>query len=1675
MATLDQLLQQTQPINALDNLIQQTEPVSLGSDPQRQTPFKQNDSLDNLLAETEDFAAPSIADPGEPNVSQDQRIGFGESVAEEFTRPAKGAQLLPFVGGVVGTAENLLFLDASNRLKEGFDYTQPTQKGQITQGAAGFTPDIFSTKEKDQKLIGDLLIKTERAQEQGFTFGGKVAKGLIQLPSWMVEFALTGGLASIGSKAAQKAGVKLLGRYAKTKAGQTALKAAGWTGGAITRTTLGLTARVTEKATERQVGVEILGADQEGWATSFAKAWGDVVIESASETAGQAITGVPIKLLNKTKLGSRFLNGLREGWMKLTGGTVGEFAKKMATKGGYSNLLGEYGEERLGTILRAITQVDDFGAKALHEKENGEGSWDNLSLIEKTTQSMKAGLTEDAKNIGVELTVLAAIPTGQVILGQAGRLIPGEIEQPRDFIEEATADLPVREAIAEAEPAVVEPTEEISPVVPTEPKIEAPEPSAKPEIEAKPPVSKEVTAEKGQEGKVELFRGKLTKGQEGKFFSTDKEFAREFTQSGQDKEIETITINQSDIFKKEILPSANNEAEIDTAIKEAKDAGFKAVLVDEGKGQPNSVFLIDKKLTDVPSVQTVPESAKEPAPAQPPKATETKAVEEPIEAAEKINVREAKAGLEAIQKKFETIKPIEPTKIVSPGEAGPGKVTFKATKDLVATRLIKDPKLRKQAQSFENKIAKLKTRIAQAKSDNKVRLANRLSKQRSIAERKLSALREKTEFKAAKVKESIVIAKELRQEIRELASQALTPAQKDVIITSLAKVGPERNIVTNQKDLGKVIVQVGNFLKENEKKQAIGQLKKRIKKVKEKLKKPPKKGGFNQKQADQLKTLIDSFDVKDISQASQDKIIRGAEKLRKFLSELREKTESEFGAEFVELKISKERLELLQADTETQKANLLTTEGLNEISREIDRLIHLSDTINTLKIGRQRRELTQIRDDAVKHIEVNVVDKSKNQEIVKQEKEEGLPRKALDITVGTNNYATFQLANTISGGQRSIITEILEDDYQGGIHETNKIKKEIVEEVQKRLKQQGITEKDLRAMSEVFDPRFTLTKKIFKKTPKVVIELNGTPFQFSQANLIDIFLSAKQPKGLKHLTDKGLVFGKTKVDSGPLSVEDLDNIASQMTEKSRTIAAILTGVGDTLQKDAINKTSQELDGFDKAQVENYWHLETFTEKKIKGQFGVSLLENQGFLQKRTAGTRRLIVRDAFVKFFSQVNGVAEYAGMAKPLRNAKFLLNNEDFIKASKDKGYEKERTNIAKIIQLAESQSPVGIDPIGSFLQKSLRGVIRAVIPLNPRVVMSQFTSSIGYGTEIDKKFFRLATRPRISPKRIKEATDISPTLWERIRMGHSSVELAELGASDSVLKMFSGKSKNINKANVGVKISDAAAMINAIDIAKAEIRAKTLKSGSADYWNTRDRKLKPQTDEWKEAIRKRAEFLWLRTQPSWDAWNRSLNTSAKGTPKMFLMFRSYFEKTLSMAHDANVRYSNEIAKGGSRIKAGSEWSKRIGVIYTSMAVNALLRLMISALIVGELPDIKQALAEMIAAPASMIAVFGRHLQTVSINLLSSAFQSKAKKKFSGDGISSLPISMMNNLLRTAETYTKAAGSFLEGDTEKAEKKLKTALKQTWTNVGLYLGIPTFLINKALKRFVSEDSDSAF
>jgi len=90
-----------------------------------------------------------------------------------------------------------------------------------------------------------------------------------------------------------------------------------------------------------------------------------------------------------------------------------------------------------------------------------------------------------------------------------------------------------------------------------------------------------------------IYRGDFA-SKAGNFWSFDPEFATQFTRTGQQKELKIRKIKSSDIYTIDKPPFAGDHDEVNELIKEATEKGFKAVELNEGRGEPNSIFVFDK-------------------------------------------------------------------------------------------------------------------------------------------------------------------------------------------------------------------------------------------------------------------------------------------------------------------------------------------------------------------------------------------------------------------------------------------------------------------------------------------------------------------------------------------------------------------------------------------------------------------------------------------------------------------------------------------------------------------------------------------------------------------------------------------------------------------------------------------------------------------------------------------------------------------------------------------------------------------------------------------------------------------------------------------------------------------------------------------------------------------------
>lgn len=674
-----------------------------------------------------------------------------------------------------------------------------------------------------------------------------------------------------------------------------------------------------------------------------------------------------------------------------------------------------------------------------------------------------------------------------------------------------------------------------------------------------------------------------------------------------------------------------------------------------------------------------------------------------------------------------------------------------------------------------------------------------------------------------------------------------------------------------------------------------------------------------------------------------------------------------------------------------------------------------------------------------------------------QRRKRGLLKTVKAIGVGIDNLSIPHLVRKIGGAAEGVLKEVGVTNYRRSTHNISSVFRGGVDQLNAALDKAEVTSNDLAKMSQQLDPRLTLIQRgrelVGKpKTKQHTVKLNGRDYSLSMAGLLDIYLSAQQEEGMGHIEKAGLkIFGEK---TGPLTKEQLQPLLDLVTDdpKAKAFADAVVKISNEYNAPQLNYTHSRVnpEAPEKlADKENYWHLNVDRPLRIKGKgtYSISLLENKSILRPRKGPKGALIVGDAFSKFFSVQYAVAEYVGMAEELRLLNMVLNYEPIMKELESKGYGDVRNNLKQLIEWVQDpkSSTVRTDKLVS---KILHGSYRAVLHFSPEVILSQYMSTGHYAGVVDLKYVPLLSVPP-TPKLIKEMLEHNPVVWMRNRAGGQSAELAETGQLDASLRLLTGKRADLNKTGIAAQMTDLAAFGQGWKVAKAFVGDTTqLKKESPEYW---------------DAVSDKAEELWD-TQPSWDKWNKSINTSQRGIKRLPFLFRSYFEKSLMMLSTANETYKTSEKTTADKAK----WSRVYGAVIGSQMMTALIRTFVGHALWRKRKSVWDYVGAMVAAPLVMVSVVGGYMNRVVGNVF--RILAGEKQKFEGEPISNLATSTLEKFFLGIAQTTKTAAFYLAGEEDKAEVQIKAATRNLILSVGTMKGVPVRQIEKIQKAVESED-----
>ena len=635
-----------------------------------------------------------------------------------------------------------------------------------------------------------------------------------------------------------------------------------------------------------------------------------------------------------------------------------------------------------------------------------------------------------------------------------------------------------------------------------------------------------------------------------------------------------------------------------------------------------------------------------------------------------------------------------------------------------------------------------------------------------------------------------------------------------------------------------------------------------------------------------------------------------------------------------------------------------------------------------------------------------------------------------------------------------------------------------------------ISNADLALFSKHANPRFKILQKVIPgmATEIQTIDINDRKYDVTWGELMDIYLAMNQVNpetgekdGLRHLSEGGTTINR--VETGTFNEAVINDITMRIESNPKAMAVInaFWDIGENIWKPNINNISNRLENRDIAKIFHWWGLEIAYPRRLPGKevkFNVNLIENRSIFKDRTKSTRPLITRDAFNRFAIFENGIAEYIGHAESTRIARTLINNPDINIALDQKGYSDIRKKLLTIMERAQSL-PKEEGAFGQFMAERLPGLYRAYLHFNPRVVVSQFTSSMNYGAFVSLKYMTHIF-DGLKPAMIADTLELSDIAYDRFYMAHSSLALGEMAKSDSVLRLFTHKAADINKLGITLRIADMAALATGMKIAMleyADAQAGTIKGDSAIWWADKDVSFKEgwtideegnrvlKSEGWRNAVTKRAEWLWQRSQPSWDKWNRSMMTSGL-VRKVFFPFRTFHEKSLTILHEANLEYERSNKSPHDR----GRQAKKYGAVLASYTLNTIIRAAILGVLMRKIKKPWQYVSDILEAPMSMFPILGTILKNSIGNFINVLIGEKLE--FHGEAVEAFPARVINIIAQAPADFSIAAAHYLNGDTKMAKEAFQRAVIKIYKGVGTAEGVPVSEIDRVYKGWIKEEEE---
>ncbi|KKN28064.1 hypothetical protein LCGC14_0858150 [marine sediment metagenome] len=489
------------------------------------------------------------------------------------------------------------------------------------------------------------------------------------------------------------------------------------------------------------------------------------------------------------------------------------------------------------------------------------------------------------------------------------------------------------------------------------------------------------------------------------------------------------------------------------------------------------------------------------------------------------------------------------------------------------------------------------------------------------------------------------------------------------------------------------------------------------------------------------------------------------------------------------------------------------------------------------------------------------------------------------------------VSDNISGGiagtidlwlkSKKNLTAFVYDVINKGVDEQTKYARKVRNVYRAVLKKHGVTKETVKKW---FEDSHVFEMKDGKGNKK--------SFSFTTNELMSIFMHTRNQHNLDVLRENGMnrfLPGKRTVEIRGFTNELLDRMTESLTARQKAVAKdIGTQLMDGSNKVAINKTSQSLEGRDIAIVIHYWPARRAIVRDIAGKKleGVQkLIESLGIFKERTGTGNPLRMSGFFETVYNTNKQTAAYVGLAPALRDAKSVLSvdvREEYIR----NGWGKEISVIEEFIRRIEDNAPQ-VSQLDTVVKRLVGKFARSRFALNVKIWVRQQVSSLLTFAYVDAKHIR-AFRGVATAEDIASIKELSPQIGARFESFRFDRDIGDASLENELEEYLTGELSLKDSFLLGMKYFDTNAIVDLYRASLSEI---------ADARPDLDQN----SQEFKDLLKSRFEWLVRHTQPVWHVKDRSLlGSDPRPLVRALTMFMSQREQMVRMVTGASVEFSN-------------------------------------------------------------------------------------------------------------------------------------------------------------------------